>query len=271
MANLIESVDDPRVELYRDIRGTPVRHKQAGLFLAEGRTCVCQLLESDVKIHSILAARKFYDYSVIQGLLTFRHVKSAYCASPSLMNELVGFKLHQPILAVGHRPPRRELNDIKLPAVALDAMINAENVGAIVRSCAAFGVQSLLVDGKSASPYLRRAVRTSMGSIFKLPLYEVEHLDLALQTLKQTKGARIVAAEQHPKLARSVRLMTFTQNDIIVIGSENNGIQDPVIAQADEIAAIPMNMNVGSLNAAAAAAVILYAADFRRFNTDLNN
>ena len=265
MLHLIDSVDDPRVELYRDIRGTPLRHKQAGLFLAEARTCVFKLLTSDINIHSILAARRFYDRPAVQDLLTRRRVNTAYCASPALMNELVGFKLHQPILAIGQRPPRRELADIKLPAVALDAMINAENVGAIVRSCAAFGVKSLLVDGKSASPYLRRAVRTSMGAIFNMPLFEVDQLDLALQTLKQTKNARIVAAEQQPTRSLSLREVKFTEKDIVVIGSENNGVNDTVLTLADEIAEIPMNAVVDSLNAAAAAAVILYAADFNRF------
>ncbi len=270
MLQLIDSVEDPRLDLYRDIRGTPVRHKQAGLFLAEAKTCVFKLLASEVAVHSVLAAPRFYDRPAVQDMLTRRRINTVYCAPPSLMNELVGFKLHQPILAIGHRPPRRELADIKLPAVALDAMINAENVGAIVRSCAAFGVKSLLVDGKSASPYLRRAVRTSMGAIFKLPLFEVENLDLSLQTLKQSIGARIVVAEQQPARSRSLREVKFTGNDIVVVGSENNGVNDAVLALADEIAEIPMKSDVDSLNAAAAAAVILYAADFNRFDTDLN-
>src|SRR5208282_1880680 len=82
-------------------------------------------------------------------------------------------------LAVGKVPPPASLEDIlsknpkPLLLVAVDALTSAENLGALVRNCVAFGVQALIVGETSSSPFLRRAVRNSMGTIFQLPVIEL--------------------------------------------------------------------------------------------------
>ena len=90
------------------------------------------------------------------------------------------------LLAVSRRPLGRQnspapltLEEIlaKSPKpklfVAIDGLSNAENLGAVVRNCVAFGVQALLVGETCSSPFLRRSVRNSMGTIFQLPVWEV--------------------------------------------------------------------------------------------------
>ena len=87
--------------------------------------------------------------------------------------------MFQGVLAVGKIPPPASLDDIlsKSPKprllVAVDALTSAENLGALVRNCVAFGVQALIVGETSSSPFLRRAVRNSMGTIFQLPVIEL--------------------------------------------------------------------------------------------------
>src|SRR5208283_720309 len=104
---------------------------------------------------------------------------NVYLADKKLLEQLIGFSMFQGVLAVGKIPPPVSLDDILLKSqkplllVAIDALANAENLGALVRNCVAFGVQALLVGETSSSPFLRRAVRNSMGTIFQLPVIEV--------------------------------------------------------------------------------------------------
>jgi len=167
--------------------------------------------------------------------------------------------------------------------VAVDALTNAENLGALVRNCVAFGVQALIVGESSSSPFLRRAVRNSMGTIFQLPVIELAKLglrhrfktkphttDLTLpECLKElrARGVRCIAA--HPHTDKKVLSQAdFSGDCCIVFGSEGDGISAPVLAACDEAVAIPMPPTVDSLNVGAAAAVFLYEVARQRGKMD---
>src|SRR5262249_58587803 len=98
------------------------------------------------------------------------------------LESLTGFSMFQGVLAVARIPPpvslEQILNDTARPHLfaAVDALTNAENLGALVRNCVAFSVQALIVGETSSSPFLRRAVRTSMGTILQLPVIELARI-----------------------------------------------------------------------------------------------
>src|SRR5205085_3170512 len=116
---------------------------------------------------------------------------AVYVMELSELSKLTGFPFFQGVLAVGRIPRRLTLDSLLANSpvprlfVAIDALTSAENVGLIVRNCAAFGVQALIIDDSSASPFLRRAVRNSMGTIFKLPVVECENLLTAFVALRE--------------------------------------------------------------------------------------
>ena len=146
--------------------------------------------------------------------------------------------------------------------MAADGLSNAENLGALVRNCAAFDAQALIVGETSSSPFVRRAVRSSMGTIFELPVVETSDLLQALADLRQA-GVRCVAA--HPHVAgRSLSQANFAGDCCLVFGSEGHGISRQVLAVCDEAVAIPMAETVDSLNVGSAAAVFLYEANRQR-------
>jgi tRNA G18 (ribose-2'-O)-methylase SpoU len=155
---------------------------------------------------------------------------------------------------------------LALPAprlvVALDGLNNAENIGAIVRSAAAFGVQALIVGENSAHPYLRRAVRSSMGTIFALPYLVSADLAATLGQLRRV-GIRCVAA--HPSAAgRAVWEEDFRGDVCVVLGAEGEGLRPEVVAACDVAVAVPMQAGVDSLNVGSAAAVFLAEAARQR-------
>lgn len=140
--------------------------------------------------------------------------------------------------------------------VAADGIANAHNVGVLVRNCAGFSADALLVAENSCSPFLRRAVGASVGTIFKLPAVELTNLCETLKVLKE-RGIWCVAAHPHTD-QRTLMDADFRRDVCVVFGAEGEGIRREVLALCDEAVAIPMPKDVDSLNVGSASAVFLY-------------
>lgn len=242
-------------------------HKRAGLFVAEGDKVVRRLLESTFGVVSVLLPEK--RLAEFEPLVRARPEEvTVYVMELAELEKLTGFPFFQGVLAVGRIPPPLTLRQIveRLPRpcllVAMDGMTNAENVGLIVRNAAAFGAHALLYDGTSASPFLRRAVRNSMGTIFKLPVVEVDQLAGALRQLHPL-GLRVLAADAHAQ-QRQISEADFRGDCCLVFGSEGSGISKDAVEACHERIVVPMRNEVDSLNVGSAAAVFLYEAARQR-------
>ncbi|HEY1663271.1 MAG TPA: RNA methyltransferase [Verrucomicrobiae bacterium] len=256
----ITSFDAPELQPYATLR-RPLAHEEQGIFVAESEKVVRRLLESELTIVSAVLTDKWLEE--MRPLLEARpETITVYLAEKELLEKLVGFSMFQGILAVGKVPPPVPLDEIlaQNPSpklfVAIDGLANAENLGALVRNCVAFGVQALLVGETSSSPYLRRAVRNSMGTIFQLPVVELTNLSATLRDLRAC-GLRCIAAHPH-RDTKTLSQADFRGDCCVVFGSEGNGISKAVLESCDEAVAIPMAAAVDSLNVGAAAAVFLY-------------
>ena len=264
-----------------------MEHREQGIFVAEGEKVVRRLLESNFGVVSLLIPEKWVQQ--LEGLLQKRsEMIEVFVAEKELLERMTGFSMYQGLLAVGKIPSQPSLDEILSRSrrpwllVAVDSLTSAENLGALVRNCAAFGVQALIIGETSASPFLRRAVRSSMGTIFQLPAIELaqghssriaHHASNSPQTATsrladtlcylRDVGVRCVAAHPHG-LAKTPAEADFKRDCCIVFGSEGYGISEPVLNLCDETVAIPMAPSVDSLNVAAAAAVFLYEAQRQR-------
>src|ERR1700744_5147448 len=173
----ISSFDAPELEPYRTMR-RPKDHEAQGIFVAEGDKVVQRLLESRFTVRSVvLPENRLEEFRA--GIEARPEKVAVYLADRKFLQTLVGIELFQGVLAVGQIPQSMALEDLlalnaapKLLA-AVDGLTNAENIGLLVRNCAAFGLHGLIVSPTSASPFLRRAVRNSMGAIFQLPVVEL--------------------------------------------------------------------------------------------------
>ena len=272
----ISSFDSPELQPYATLR-RPLEHEQKGIFVAESEKVVRRLLESGLTVVSVVMPEKWLE--PFRPLLEARTENfTVYLADKKLLESLVGFTMFQGVLAVGKTPAPVSLEEMlaRSPGpklfVAVDELANAENLGALVRNCVAFGVQALIVGETSSSPYLRRAVRNSMGTIFQLPVIEMgrdalprvqadrqvgpTNLAQVLCDLRQ-HGVHCVAA--HPHTDKKVLSQAdFSGDCCLVFGSEGKGISRPVLEACDEAVAIPMPPAVDSLNVGAAGAVFLY-------------
>src|SRR5262245_17534536 len=263
----IESFDLPELQPYRTMQWQ-YEHRKKGIFVAEGEKVVHRLLESNMEIVSLLLPAKWLE--TYADLLAKRPepVIHAYTAEKTALEELTGFTMYQGVLAIGRVPHKITLEEMIThtppPAlfVAVEAVSNAQNLGGLVRNCAAFGAHGIITGETCCSPYLRRAVRGSMGAIFKLPAFEAESLIATLTTLR-SRGFHIVAAHPHTD-QRKLSQADFHRNSVIVLGSEGSGLSPAVLEACDEAVVIPMQNQVDSLNVGTAGAVFLYEAARQR-------
>ena len=234
----------------------------------EGDKVLHRLLASDFTVVSVLLLEeRLAEFEPLLRARLEKEIAVFVCERPAFA-ELVGFEIYQGVLAIAKIPAPLSLEKILADSerprffVALDGLSNAENVGAIMRNCVAFGVQTLIVGETCASAFLRRTVRNSMGAIFKLSVLESNNL---VQTLRELRAHGISCIAAHPHTDKKVLPQAdFIRDCCVVFGSEGHGISSQVLAACDEAVTIPMANDVDSLNVSAAAAVFLYEVQRQR-------
>lgn len=250
----ITDINDSRIEDYRALRFTPAGHTENKIFVAEGEKLIQKILESDLEIISIFGCKKYLDkyFPIIENKVEKSKV---YISEKDLVNRIAGYKLHQGIMAIASQPVNADLNMLSDRIVILNRLINAENIGAIIRNAAAFGFDSLICDEYTCHPYMRRSVRVSMGSIFYEKIRISESIINDIEYLRD-RQYKIIAAETGEN-AQS--LYTIGQYDKIalVLGSENNGIDQELLNMSDIICQIPISTVIESINVAASGAIIM--------------
>ena len=260
----VEDLNRPELDAYRTLKGKPFKVDE-GFFVAEGIRVVTSLLRSDFAVISVLITQDWL--GKINPLLQARKEESLpiYVATKEIAEEIVGFSIHQGIMAMGRVAKLYSLED-SLPSwksphltVALDGIADSENMGVILRNSAAFGVDALLIGETCCSPFLRRSVRVSLGAIFSLQTVPVPHLPSALSRLSHHGENRIVAA--CPEGTNHALWETdLTGNTCLVFGGEAAGISPPVLSACHQKTMIPMAAGADSLNVACATSVFLYEA-----------
>ncbi len=253
--NEIINIDDSRIELYKNLRHTPASHIENKLFITEGEKATLELIKSGIKVSTVFAVKEFYQKN--SDLILQKNIPEdkLFFADKSIMNQIVGFKLHSGVMAIAHQPEESSLEELNSPIVLLNGIINSENVGSIIRNCAAFSVSSLIVDKTTSSPYLRRAVRVSMGTVFGMKLHYSKDTIITIRVLKDL-NYKIIASEITGK-AQSINSFKFPKKFCIIFGSEGYGITENILSISDKQIYVPINKIVKSLNVAASSAIIL--------------
>jgi RNA methyltransferase, TrmH family len=144
--------------------------------------------------------------------------------------------------------------------VAVAGVQDPGNVGTIVRSAEAFGASGVVLGENTVSPYNSKVVRASAGSVFRLPVVRAELGD-AISILREHQ-ARLLATSSHR--GTPLNEANFTPPAAVFIGNEGAGLTRDVLAQMDEVIAIPHAPQVESLNAGVAASIVLYEAARRK-------
>ncbi len=150
--------------------------------------------------------------------------------------------------------------------VAFDRPVSPGNVGSVIRSADALGAQGMVVTGHAADVYDPQAVRASTGSLFALPVVREGSMDAVRAWLEALRpdvpGLQVVGSSA--SAATAVADVDLARPTVLAIGNETRGLSQAWREACDELVAIPMRGVADSLNAAAAAAILLYEAARQR-------
>ena len=244
----ITDINDPQIAEFRSLRD--YNHQIDGTIIAESEKVVVKLIKAGGEIIKILALDTFYQR--YQNRLPSNC--QLFCASKEMMEQLVGFRLHHGVLALGKRPANIPLNQLGDMILVLNGLTSPENVGSIMRSAAAFNINSLIVDQESCCPYVRRCIRVSMGNIFNLKIHQTDNL---VNCLQQLKNYRIVGTANLPN-AIDLKDYIFPTKGALIIGSEGHGIAPEIFERCQDLVRISIDDQVAALNAATSAAIFMY-------------
>lgn len=224
-----------------------------GEFLVEGENSVLWALDSPYTVNTVV---KSNDYTVPQSFIPFLEGKQLYSVPPHIFAKIADTKTPQGILcscALPQAPP--------LPKSGLflycDRVRDPGNVGSMIRSADAMGLDGVMLSPESVDPYNPKLVRSTMGSLFHLRLYTSVSADM-LDSLKQNGFSLAVSALSNQSITPDA--WQVAPNTILAVGNEAHGVSDRVCAMADVTVKIPMHGSAESLNVAAAAAILLYEA-----------
>lgn len=140
--------------------------------------------------------------------------------------------------------------------VIMDELNDPHNVGAIIRSAAAFGAAGVLMPTHNQAPITGSVVKSSAGMAFRVPLVSIGNVNYAIETLKDLGFKSYALAMDGSK---SITKTVFDTPSVFIVGNEAAGIRRQTLENCDEIVRIPMNPRCESLNASVSAAVVLYA------------
>jgi tRNA G18 (ribose-2'-O)-methylase SpoU len=252
----IESADDPRITPYVDLRDKQLRTRD-GLFIAEGDLVVERLLRSRFAVESLLVAE-----SQLHRIEAPPEVPLYYAPRP-LIETVAGFHFHRGILGCGIRPQPEDwtghvaARQRPVTVVVCSAVRDPENLGGILRNCAAFGVDLVLIGHHSADPFSRRVLRVSMAAALQLPLHVSDDLDADLTRLHDQWQVHCTATVLDPT---ATRLMTSERPRrlALVLGNERSGLEPTTLARCQSRLSIPMQAGIDSLNVAVASGIFLY-------------
>jgi len=259
----IADLDDPRLADYQHLRSPSRRmalERDRGIFTVEGRRSVETLLASRFVVRSLFVAEEHLQR--VAGLDAGD--APIYTMPARAMEAVSGVHFHRGVLAVAERPELPTVAALAADArvlLVLETVNDHENIGALFRNAAAFGVDGVILDPTTSDPLYRRSTRVSLGQVLRVPFARVldgawpgalgELRALGFTTLALTPDEHAVPlgrvlAERPARVA-------------LLLGAEGPGLSAAAQAAVDRRVRIPMAAGVDSVNVATAAAIALAA------------
>jgi len=270
MPNIIEITDlnHPALDPYARLTENQLRsrkHPNQGIFIAESKTVVTLALDAGFTPVSMLMEKNQL-YGQAAELAVRCGDIPIYTAESALLEQLTGFALSRGVLAVMRRPVLPSVEEVCRNArriAILENIMDAANVGAIIRSAAALGMDAVLVTPRCSDPLLRRAARVSMGTVFQIPwTYIGSHAEdwpeKGMNLLRDMGFRTASMALSHDTVTISDPCLKKAERLAILLGTEGTGLTDETIRLSDYTVKIPMFHGVDSLNVAAASAVAFW-------------
>jgi tRNA G18 (ribose-2'-O)-methylase SpoU len=250
----ITDAADPRLDDFRGLQDADVRPDRRGIVIAEGVTVLPRLLGSTHRTRAVVGVPgRMAEVAPLVAAVGC----PAYVVDKWLLSDVVGFRVTRGVLASADRGPELAATDLLASSrriAVLEGLNDFENLGALFRNAAGFGLDGVLLDERCADPLYRRSVRVSMGHVLRVPFAVLPDPWPAALAAVRDGRFRLLAltpaadAVPLPQVAPAERTA-------VMLGAEGPGLTPGALAAADLRVRIPMASGVDSLNVATAAAV----------------
>lgn len=254
----IKHADDERIWMYRALKERELA-RQGNRFIAEGEHVVRRLFASDFRVESaLLSNRRVGEIGPVAP-----SGATVFVAEDEVMRQIIGYKFHSGVIACGFRKPALSLDELVPPdkspitLMILPEIAATDNMGALVRIAAGFGADALILGERSCDPFFRQSIRVSMGTIFRMPIFQSADLLHDLRRLRAQSRVELVAAVVDDS-AEVLSQARRTDRMGLVFGNEAQGLSRAQIDACDRRVTIPMKLGTDSLNVAVAAGVFLH-------------
>ncbi|MCQ2003403.1 TrmH family RNA methyltransferase [Rhizobium sp. NRK18] len=260
---VIDDPQDQRITYFRDIREKDMTRRE-GRFIAEGTVVLRMLAEAHRRGNGIVAEAVLVLRNRLAGiqdiLERFPEDVPVYVAEQAVIDAIAGFHLHRGILALGRREDAPDL-DAELASLPENALVvvacgisNHDNIGAIFRNAAAFGVDAVFLDQTSCDPLYRKALRVSVGSVLSVP-YMRGGSDTELVSRLADAGFDVFCLS--PSGQRRITDVAPQGRTALVLGTEGEGLSPDILSRFT-VVSIAQAPGLDSLNVATAAGIALH-------------
>ncbi|MBQ1328538.1 MAG: RNA methyltransferase [Eubacterium sp.] len=253
-------------QLINGIGGSDPERPMENIFIAESPKVIDRALNAGYEAVSFLV-----EDSMIQGetkeviekaeRLSGNNDIKVFSAPTNVLVKMAGFKLTRGVLSAMKRKeskdPKELIKDKRRIAV-LESVVNPTNVGAIIRSAAALGVEAVLLTPDSADPLYRRALRVGMGTAFQVPWTYLDSCDDYIKDLHNLGFKTVAMALRENTVDIDDEELKKIGKMAILLGTEGEGLRESTIEQSDYTVKIPMANGVDSLNVAACSALCFF-------------
>jgi len=269
----IKDIDAPELDVFARLSETQLYRyfePEDGIFMAESANVILRALEAGYEPLSMLVEK---GRMVSEAVPVFDEIEKrygrerrdaipVYTAGSEIVTELTGYTLVRGLWMALRRRPVQPLDEFlkgKRRVTVLFDIVNPTNVGAIIRSAAALGMDGAILTYASVDPLTRRSARVSMGTVFQIPWTKVSREEsdgTDLITALRAHGFMTVAmALTEDSTSVDDEEIRNSEKLAVVLGSEGPGLPQDVIDACDRRVMIPMHHGVDSLNVAAASAI----------------
>jgi len=241
----------------RFLRPPPSGAREVACFVAEG----ARVVDRALAVGSTPLAILVDDAAVARLAWASDPALPVVVADHELIRRATGLGVIRGAIGIFARPPERALPALLAGVrrvLVVEGVANPVNLGVIIRSAAALGVDATLCDSTCADPLYRRAVRGSMGAVLTHPWARLDALPAGLAPLRAAGFAAVALVTDHDAEPLEAAVRSAGPRVALVLGAEGHGISAAGRAATDRHATIPMHTGVDSLNVGAAAAVACY-------------
>lgn len=274
----IEELGDPRLDLFVRLTGAQLRSRlepELGVFIAESPTVIEVALDSGCEPIALLTDERLINGAVDKIIKRCEGVP-IYSAKKEILEGITGFALTRGALCAMRRPRMPELSELLEGArtvAVLENIADSTNIGAIFRSAAALGVDAVLVTPDCCDPLCRRAVRVSMGTIFRVPWGVIGESQADWREggvkLLQSYGFKTAAMALNENSVNIDDPTLMSEDKVaVILGTEGTGLAKSTIENSDYTVMIPMQNEVDSLNVAAAGVIAFWQLVRRKWKVE---